>query len=89
MATLRELYDRDFTQVLNTGKVLQLRTAEGLQGFHARVHLDFDANAKFVSCYLPQLSNEPILNALLNQLNELVAMDAAAEVHSVAPGERP
>jgi hypothetical protein len=59
MATLREFYDRDFTHVLNLGKPLQARTPDGMRDLHARVHIDFDANAKFISCYLPaELSTE-------------------------------
>ena len=55
MATLRDYFDRDFAHTLTVRQEHTLRSAE--PSFEARVlarvHLDFDANAKFLSYYVP------------------------------------
>jgi len=54
MASLREYFDNDFTHVLNVAKPLQMHFEKSSQlAVQARLHLDFTANAKYISCYFP------------------------------------
>lgn len=88
MATLREYFDTDFARVLNSSKLLQSKIGSELVGFPVRVHSDYDANAKFLSCYLPvTLSNPEICNKLIAQTKELSTMEAGVEVRTKLPGE--
>jgi hypothetical protein len=90
MATLRELYDTDFTRVLNIGKPLQVQLPTGLKEIHARVHLDFEANAKYVSCYLPaEVSTEEVCASVLRQIDDLLAIADGVETQLAFPGEQP
>ena len=53
MATLREYFDTDFSTRLNSAQQVHWH-ADDLEGdVPVRIHLDFDSNAKFLSCYLP------------------------------------
>ena len=54
MATLREYFDTDFTTVLNFGQTAKAIVRGELFEVSVRVHYDFDADVKFVSCYLPR-----------------------------------
>ena len=91
MATLREFFDTDFPHVLNIAQTVQLRTSTETTDIPVRVHLDFDANSKFVSCYLPSpVSAKPACSALLAKIGELMSsVSNSVEVHSSLPGEVP
>ena len=88
MATLRDYFDTDFARVLNTSTLLQSKLEGEIVEFPVRVHLDFDANAKFLSCYLPaSLCSAEICNGLLDQINELLTIGSSVEIHNNLPGE--
>jgi hypothetical protein len=54
MATLREYFDRDGSNLLCIRQPLQLaQNGETVLEVLARLHLDFEANTKFVSFYIP------------------------------------
>lgn len=57
MATLRDYFDTDFKHVLTAHQAINLKPQQGdpLEVV-ARVHLDFDADAKYISYFIP--SNE-------------------------------
>ncbi|MBN2583429.1 MAG: toll/interleukin-1 receptor domain-containing protein [Planctomycetes bacterium] len=59
MATLREYFDTDFphTLTVHTEQTLSSAARQFTLTVVARVHLDFDANARFVSYYLPECPN--------------------------------
>lgn len=53
MATLREYYETDFSSVANVARGIELQTPAGPLALSPRVHIDDNANATFVSCYVP------------------------------------
>ena len=53
MATLKEYFDKDFPHVISIGKPLKLESESSEIEILARVHYDFDSNAKFTSYYVP------------------------------------
>lgn len=88
MATLREYYDTDFSRVLNAGNTLRLQGSADVVEVPARVHLDFDANARYVSCYLSVLaSNAAMCSAILDGLGTLLATGDGVSVQTGFPGE--
>jgi hypothetical protein len=58
MATLREYFDTDFNKVLSWHKDWEMKDAAGnlIEKVVARIHLDFDANAKYWSFFIPNHS---------------------------------
>jgi hypothetical protein len=90
MATLREYFDTDLSTRLNSAQQVHWR-ADNLEGdVPVRVHLDFDSNAKFLSCYLPTPAcRGTVLNALLDNIDAWLAIGNGVEVHAGLPGERP
>src|SRR5438067_1488145 len=90
MATLREYFDTDFPRVLNAAQVIQVRTDAAPIEVPVRVHLDFDANAKYLSCLLPAAGcNKSVCSALVVNISQLLATADSVEVHSGLPGETP
>lgn len=90
MATLRELYDTDFSRVLNVASSIEVRTPDSAVEVQARVHFDFDANAKYLSCHLTtQASTAATGVGLIEHVDELLAIGANVEVQSGYPGQRP
>lgn len=54
MATVRDYFSNDFqTMMLNTSQTFADEKGNRLYDFTARLHFDFDANAKYVSFYIP------------------------------------
>lgn len=54
MATLQEYFIKDFSRLLNISTEHDARTVSGSTfKILVRVHLDFDAAAKFISIYVP------------------------------------
>lgn len=88
MATLREYFDTDFTRVLNYARPVQWQH-DGVTGeAPARVHLDFDSNAKLLSCYLSgNACQQTVLHALVGEVEELLGIDGGVEVQMGLPGE--
>ena len=89
MATVREYYDTDFTRVLNVGNTLRVQKGGAVAEVPARLHLDFDANAKYVSCFLSSdASSETICQALLEGLGAILAFGNGVQVQSGFVGEQ-
>jgi hypothetical protein len=65
--------------------------ADDLEGeVSVRVHIDFDSNAKFLSCYLPTPAcRGTVVNALVDNLDDWLAIGNGVEVHAGLPGESP
>lgn len=90
MATLREYFDSDFTHVLNAAKPITLyfQNSPALE-VQARVHMDFNSNTKYVSCFLPAHPH-PLAACVgvLNNLGQVLAVADGVEVQSELPGEK-
>ncbi len=90
MATLKEYFDTDFQRVLGLLRPLTFSTPDGNIDIIAGVHLDFDSNSKFISCYIPVMKN-PIAMcvAVLQNLNIILEISKAVEIKSGHKGEKP
>lgn len=91
MASLREYFDTDFTQVLNVAQPLKIQFEKSPElEIQARLHLDFTGNAKYVSCFVP-VHPVPIaaLVAVLEQINLILEFTKQVEVHAGFVGESP
>jgi hypothetical protein len=83
MATLREYFDTDFTRAINTAQQLELRHGTNTFRVLARIHMDFDANAKFISCYLDEAaSTASVCNYLVAHSDELLKPADGVEIHT-------
>jgi hypothetical protein len=90
MATLRQYFDVDFSRLLKTSHAIRISNGAVELEVPVSLHYDFDANAKFVSCFVPNSGN--ILSAcvaLLANVDKLLSMGDGIEVHSGFVGERP
>lgn len=74
MASLHEYFVKDGTQNLTTDQRWELKSELGKLGeVTARLHLDFDANAKFVSFYIPEMPDVTCPEALaLDGVDEIL-----------------
>lgn len=74
MASLREHFVKDGERNLTTHKELQIASAAGevLGDFTARLHLDFDANASYISFYFPAMERVACPEAIA--LNEVATI---------------
>lgn len=90
MATLKEYFDTDFRQVLTTGNTFKF-TGEGEVHFvEGRLHSDFDANATFISCFIPATApTAPTARGIFVNLKPFLALAHASKVQMGLPGERP
>src|SRR5438045_168100 len=90
MATLREYFENDFNQSLNVGKPLTLSSKTGSFEVQTRLHLDFRAGAKFISCYFPQCP-EPAaaFMTVLNRLDLNLQSTNGLEIKTGYVGESP
>ena len=74
--------------MLNVGDVLRLEKVGELVEVPGRVHLDFDANAKFLSCFLSsEASTEAICDALANGFVTILTLGEGVAVKSGFVGE--
>jgi hypothetical protein len=83
MATLREYFIKDGSDNMTTHKPWELHDASGakLGEVTARLHLDFEARAKYVSLFIPDMSGVELPEALvLNQLSDALDMSSTLEV---------
>jgi hypothetical protein len=88
MPTLRQYYDTDFNRVMNVSRPLDLKADEETFSVQVHVHLDFDANVKFVSCYLPVCKKPLAVCAnLLSNLQKLLEPGEGVLVQANLPGE--
>lgn len=92
MATLREFFDRDFSHALSANRLytLHLSPDDGKVEVIARLHFDFDANAKYVSFFVSE-SHHPVelCNHLLGDLGLALSLSESAEIHGGFVGEEP
>lgn len=89
MATLKDYFDTDFTRVLNTAQPFNWQLREATGQVTVRMHFDFDANATFLSCYLPaNATTTSLCDALVTRVNELLTVGDGLEVQMGLPGER-
>lgn len=74
MASLHEYFVKDGTQNLTTDQRWELKSERSKLGeVTARLHLDFDANAKFVSFFIPEMLDVTCPEALaLNGVAEIL-----------------
>jgi hypothetical protein len=90
MATLREYFDTDFARVLSVGKPLPVGSSTGNDAVQvqARVHLDFDSNTKYLSCFIPETSAPLSVSvALLKGIERIISIADGVEVETALPGE--
>jgi hypothetical protein len=75
MATLKEFFVRDGSSNLTTQREFTVAQSGGetVGAAIARLHLDFEANAKFVSFYIPPIAVEFPEPLLLNELDGILA----------------
>jgi hypothetical protein len=83
MATLRQYFDTDFSRVFAVHQTWQAPGAGGKVSLIARVHLDFEANAKYASCFIPQCENPSnICRAFVDQVDDLLNVDKGVMVQA-------
>lgn len=91
MATLREYFDTDFTHILNGAKTLKLQFENSLDlEVQVRLHLDFAANARYISCFIPH-HTVPIaaLVMILEQIQLVLNLTDDIHVQAGYVGEKP
>jgi hypothetical protein len=75
MASLHEYFVKDGAQNLTHQQTWPLTNADGVKvgELTARLHLDFDANAKYISFFIPQMPSVECPEALaLNGVEEIL-----------------
>ena len=89
MATLHEYYLKDFSRLLSKGKEYILKDDAGFElKIIAKVHLDFDSNALFISFYIPAVVDElGVFASLLNQHESVLKMVENIDIKTKLPGE--
>src|SRR5258708_19482177 len=91
MGTLREYFDTDFNGWMSLVRLmaLQCESSPALE-VTARLHLDFNSNAMFISCYIPALPHPtPAIVAVLNQLDLIFDLLKSVKAAGGFHGERP
>jgi len=90
MATLRQYFDTDFSRLLKSSQPFRLCDGATDLEMPVSLHYDFDANAKFLSCFL-QKSGNPLSAcvALLTTVDKLLSVGSGVEVQGGFVGERP
>jgi hypothetical protein len=88
MATLRQYFDTDFSRVLSINQNWECQSAASSCSVIARLHLDFDANAKFASFYVPSYDDPGgACEAFIRQVDNVLRFDKDVEVQSGYIGE--
>jgi hypothetical protein len=89
MATLRQYFETDFGGLLSSPRSFRLNDGTNNLDVDVSLHYDFDANAKFLSCFVPK-SERPIsvCAALLETSSQLLSLRDGVEVQSGFGGER-
>jgi hypothetical protein len=75
MASLYEYFVKDGSQNLTMHREWQIQEQDGqvIEGIVARLHFDFEANAKYASFYIPASDRVSCPEAMvLNKLNEVL-----------------
>lgn len=85
MATLRQYFDTDFKHTLSVHKTIRIDTSNLEFEIIGRIHLDFNANCKFMSYFIPKSINTiGICEALIMDHQELV--DELTSVVKISAG---
>jgi hypothetical protein len=90
MTTIRDFFERDFG-TLSVGKALPTRNLATAASFElqGRVHYDYDANAKFVSYFIPRETHPmEIATLALQKHADILTGVEGVECSSRLPGER-
>jgi len=90
MATLREYYNRDFSDVVSIDHE-QIVSGAGMEfRVTIRLHCDHDANAVFASAFIPaNPAPVPVCQAILGGIDTALAEKDQVEIHSGHPGSEP
>jgi hypothetical protein len=92
MASLKEYFDRDFPYILNCRQSLQLKGTAGNAEVEivAKLHLDFDSNAKFVSYFVPPTDDLiEVCASLIRNPEWAMRLGDAVSIQSGFVGEQP
>lgn len=85
MATLRQYFDTDFNHILSVHKTIRIDTLNCESEIIGRIHLDFNANCKFISYFIPESVNTlGICEALIRDHQKLA--DELANVAKINAG---
>src|SRR6516165_6323716 len=90
MPTLYEYFVRDARSLTNhqTFSVSDKATGEKLGEFIARLHFDFDANATYISFYIPDMTDVELPEAYaLNQIPTILKWPVESVIMQVKFGE--
>src|ERR1700730_15834118 len=83
MASLREFFVKDGSQNLTVHEMWTITEQDGsaIGEVVARLHYDFDANAKYISFFIPELENVVCPEAIvLNQLGQVLSWPTKTQV---------
>jgi len=88
MPTLKQYFDTDFNRIPNIAQPMDIHADKEKLSIPARVHIDFDSNVKFISCYIPSCRSPiGICAALLTNLSKLLDISTGIIVQTKLPGE--
>jgi hypothetical protein len=88
MATLREYLDKDFSRLMSFNGGLELKLPEGPIRLDPRVHSDDEANATFLSCYLPEnVHTAEICRVLIDAVDIILASSKGLQITSGVAGQ--
>lgn len=88
MATLKQYFDTDFNDLLSCQKSVSITKNGASTEIILKLHMDFNAGTKFVSCYLPVLPDiSDACQAVLNNVNFALSMSDSVTVKTSFPGE--
>lgn len=89
MATLREYFDVDFNSNIHIANTFQLKSDGQTIEYIGRVYFDFNSNAKFISCFLPECNNPvSVCAGILKSLDQILAMSDSVKFQLISPGEK-
>lgn len=90
MGTVQEYFETDFRDVWKLQKTFSPRGTELALEFIGRVHLDFKANAKYISCFISECP-DPVSACveILKRLDEILLFADTFHAKSSLPGETP
>jgi hypothetical protein len=90
MATLREYFDTDFSNVLNLAKDIKIGDSTFEKKVIAKVHFDFDSNSKFLSFYIFSTKfHAKVCKGILLNINKFLEIGNAVSISTNLPGEKP
>lgn len=90
MATLRQYFDMDFNKTTSIYNTLKCSSDHEEVDVIGRIHLDFDANAMYISCYIPICTD--LLSfcvGLIEDITWATAMATRTTIQSGFIGEEP